>query len=686
MKTRHALARQIEASFVAQRYDEAEALLDEGLAEQPADPDLNAWQVIFLALHQRELDALDHLPLAKGSEWFEEGAQMIANHFECRRQMAARLGVHDSVGEQALEVVEESFPAGPEAGIGIGLSAVLIVKNEAENLPRCLKSLQGIADEIIVVDTGSTDDTVKIAEQFGAKLGSFEWCNHFAKARNASLELATQPWCLWIDADEELDPASLNMLREGIMRPQFGGYFIEIQNFLGEGQPANTFVHAPLRLWRNHPDIRFEGRIHEQIVGGILEKGWYTATMNGVRLNHYGYLSEMMISRDKSARTIGLLKQAIEEEPEFAFHWFNLAMAYAVGQQWNECIEAAERALEFMHERAAYHGNTYHLLASAHVNLNRCEEALAICERAAADGYDSLLLSYERGQALLKLGRTEEALAEAERCAALDWPSGMTGDFGIFTHKRWSLVGRLRAERGDYARALEALDLALAGNPEFKDAIGLKGAVLLQLGRLEEARPWLEQCLADPIDRLEALRLLGTLAARQERYPEACFHYTELWEAGVHTRDLAHVWMEAATASGSLPAVNKVYGLAVAEWPLDLGLRVDWAVVLSGLGETMAALDQITYVIERDPASPRAFFVLGDLFLAAGEFGQAASSYELALRYQPDYAQGWFVYGNALAHQGETLRAAAAYQQALALEPGHQAAAHNLGLMLDGAA
>lgn len=86
------------------------------------------------------------------------------------------------------------------------LSLCMIVKNEQETLAKCLNSVKGIVDEMIIVDTGSTDKTPKIAQQFGAKVHSFNWCDDFAKARNASLSYATGQWILVLDADEILDP------------------------------------------------------------------------------------------------------------------------------------------------------------------------------------------------------------------------------------------------------------------------------------------------------------------------------------------------------------------------------------------------------------------------------------------------------------------------------------------------
>src|SRR5438034_11627278 len=108
------------------------------------------------------------------------------------------------------------------------LSLTMIVKNEEENLGRCLASVSGIADELIVVDTGSTDRTVEIARQHGAQVYHFKWCDDFAAARNVSLQHATGRWCLHLDADEWVVEKEPGALRAELMGQPEGRYFMRV--------------------------------------------------------------------------------------------------------------------------------------------------------------------------------------------------------------------------------------------------------------------------------------------------------------------------------------------------------------------------------------------------------------------------------------------------------------------------
>ena len=113
---------------------------------------------------------------------------------------------------------QNNFPDNPR------LSVCMIVRDEERNLPRCLKSVKSIADEIIVVDTGSQDNTVLVAKELGADVYYFEWCDDFAAARNESLKHATGDWIFQIDADEELLPDSVSVLRKAPGYPAGQGH------------------------------------------------------------------------------------------------------------------------------------------------------------------------------------------------------------------------------------------------------------------------------------------------------------------------------------------------------------------------------------------------------------------------------------------------------------------------------
>lgn len=116
------------------------------------------------------------------------------------------------------------------------ISLCMIVKDEEELLPHCLASVQGAVDEMIVVDTGSSDRSPEIARQHGAVVVPFEWCDDFAAARNAGLEQASGDWILFLDADEVLDRAAREQIRSWTAISGCDGLFLNIHNYTGTGQ------------------------------------------------------------------------------------------------------------------------------------------------------------------------------------------------------------------------------------------------------------------------------------------------------------------------------------------------------------------------------------------------------------------------------------------------------------------
>ncbi|WP_144701966.1 tetratricopeptide repeat-containing glycosyltransferase family 2 protein [Fictibacillus phosphorivorans] len=194
------------------------------------------------------------------------------------------------------------------------VSLCMIVKNEETHLSRCLDSVCDIVDEIIIVDTGSSDGTLSIAEQYGAVVVPYVWNHHFAEARNVGLKLATSDFVLVLDADEELDRGSVAPLQEIIQSGNGSAYYVELKNFIGSYHPHQYYKDTSCRLFRNVKGYSFSGRIHEDIAPSILKSGDVIQTIPIV-LNHYGYLNQTLQDKNKSERNLQLVELALKENP-----------------------------------------------------------------------------------------------------------------------------------------------------------------------------------------------------------------------------------------------------------------------------------------------------------------------------------------------------------------------------------
>ena len=227
------------------------------------------------------------------------------------------------------------------------LTVCLITKNEEQFIGQCLESIRPIADQIVLVDTGSTDWTTSIAGRFGAEIYKFKWCDDFSAARNAALEKATGDWVLMLDADEELPADQQEKLLKLLRDPKAVAYRLPM---IDKGHEEAGVSHVP-RLFRNAPGLFYVGRVHEQVFSSVEVRRteWGLENLFGdATLLHHGYTKEMVTSRDKIARNLRLLEMAVEEMPGEPNLLMNLGLELMRTGRTHEGLENYEAAFEAM--------------------------------------------------------------------------------------------------------------------------------------------------------------------------------------------------------------------------------------------------------------------------------------------------------------------------------------------------
>ncbi|MCI0183478.1 glycosyltransferase family 2 protein [Sulfoacidibacillus ferrooxidans] len=221
------------------------------------------------------------------------------------------------------------------------LSACMIVKNEEWTIKRCLESLQGLVDEIIVVDTGSTDQTIEIVQSYGCKIITYEWDNDFSHARNAGITHASGDWILVIDADEFVESISRQTIAQYLEMTDAEGVFINVKSLMGPlAHPTSTLAIRVMRLFRNRH--LYTGAIHEQIADSVF-KTKLPIDKFDLSLVHLGYTNEFVQFRTKSKRNTTLIEQSIAQDPDNLFHATNLMAEYSISGQYQKCAELSEK-------------------------------------------------------------------------------------------------------------------------------------------------------------------------------------------------------------------------------------------------------------------------------------------------------------------------------------------------------
>jgi len=218
------------------------------------------------------------------------------------------------------------------------ISACMMVKNEEELLLQCLESIKDVVDEIIIVDTGSTDRTVEIARGYGAKVYYHPWENDFSKHRNQSIGYASGEWILWIDADEELREGCGSLLKEAVSRENADSIMVPMVNYFNNSMSQSWFNQV--KVFRNNVGIHFANIVHNRLVG------YQSTAFYPIYIHHYGYdLSEERM-REKFARTTALLKKQIEAEPEAFRHRHDLAACYLSNRMFEKAGTEGSRAIQ----------------------------------------------------------------------------------------------------------------------------------------------------------------------------------------------------------------------------------------------------------------------------------------------------------------------------------------------------
>ena len=224
-----------------------------------------------------------------------------------------------------------------------GLSVVMIAKNSEQYLPVVLRSLKGVADEVVLIDTGSMDTTLDIAREHGCRIFEFPWSNDFAAAKNFGIEQARFSWILNVDTDEVLyDKKAKSVLASALLDDSVPAYIVWLDNLFDSGriEPARG-----LRLFRNDHRIRFSNPVHESI-GESLYANWptFVPPLLEVHLRHYGYLSRN--AQGKHERNIVMMRRWTALAPDNIFANYKLGTTLCEAGQKDEALTYLKKTFE----------------------------------------------------------------------------------------------------------------------------------------------------------------------------------------------------------------------------------------------------------------------------------------------------------------------------------------------------
>ena len=409
--------------------------------------------------------------------------------------------------------------AGPQAFPLI--SACLIVKDEEDNLPSCLASLEGLADQVVIYDTGSTDGTVALARELGATVLEGYWDDDFSRARNQALVACTGDWIAWLDADETLRCPDVPALRATLARtaPEVDGFSVVIENTTGAGV-GSMFVHSACRFFRRSR-CEWAGRLHEQVAGRGTHRPVSTAALtDSVRIHHTGYTAEAMSSRGKAERNLRVAEAEVERSEGWdkGFSLTSLGRSYMTAGKPEEaldyCRRGAESTTNMITRRLAYR-----TIVDAFVALGRFDEALVALDDLREISDKMVLVQVLEANIARQQGRHEEALALLEVVDTSQFDDdGFEYDATMFAQQRAESLSAL----GRSGEAADALLSVMADRGVLDSHLGTVVEYLDRAGR-----PLVDLALALPADQLPQF-LAQVLQLREDvadRVLESCFEH-----------------------------------------------------------------------------------------------------------------------------------------------------------------
>ena len=366
------------------------------------------------------------------------------------------------------------------------LSLSMIVRDEAQRLEACLGSVKDLVDEMVVVDTGSTDNTIALAEQAGARVERIDWPGDFAPARNAALEHVKGDWVLVLDADEQLRPEAIPPLKALMAQPD-----VLVVNLLRYEQGAAMAPYSSVsRLFRRHPDIAWSRPYHSMIddsVQGILEREphWRIVNCSEPALLHDGYRPELLQGSDKAERLRKAMEATLAEHPDDPYACAKLgALEVSEGNKERgiSLLQQGLAALEATQgeQRPAEHYELLLHLAIAQAETDP-DTAIRTYRKALELPIDTRLGLGARlnlAALLLQQGALEEALQL----------TGTATQRAPEVALAWYNLGLMQRRKGDIAAALQAYERALTLNPQHAESHQNLAVARLLGGDIDGAR------------------------------------------------------------------------------------------------------------------------------------------------------------------------------------------------------
>ncbi|MGG4049606.1 glycosyltransferase [Paenibacillus favisporus] len=347
--------------------------------------------------------------------------------------------------------------------MGKTISLCMIVRNEEKVLERCLESTKSLVDEVIIVDTGSTDRTVDIAKKYTSDIYTYEWVNDFSAARNYSLQKATCDYILVLDADEYFE-SGIDLKDEISSQKDF--YITKIQNHLSDGR---VFTHSAIRLFVNDKRFFYRNRLHEHlnVTDPDLEDKLTRGDSQAV-IHHTGYTDDIMIEKDKVHRNFELMKTEVEENPS-GYNLYNMGKVLMNMDKYDQAIEFFRKAFPLAHGRM-YQPELLSRLGYSLLMLKHYEQGIQVMNDAVKLYPEDVDIRNMQARLLMEGGYLKDAEQALIKCLEIG-DKGISVSEGSGSYMANYLLSKVYEQQGSIVESYERIIKVIQEKPTFLEGI-----------------------------------------------------------------------------------------------------------------------------------------------------------------------------------------------------------------------
>lgn len=402
------------------------------------------------------------------------------------------------------------------------LSVCMIVKNEERYIRDCLESIKDVADQLVIIDTGCTDNTLRIAREYDAEIYPFKWIDDFSAARNASIKYAQCNWIFWLDADERLKSQSIPFLRKVISKNNHHiVYNVQIENETNDA--ADAQISTAYRLFPNNIGIGFKNRIHEQLT--VSSKIKITSVNSQITLTHLGYALQGRQKQDKDRRNIALLEKMVKENPEDAYAHYTYGQQLSLIKDFKKALIHFEKAYVLNQFETDLTGSLLNVLSETYFELNYPEKALNYANKSIRKIKSQTSAYYMVYRICEKQENFTEAIAAIDSIIKnnrdYNGQRKIATDVVIDNLKLLYTKAILHEKNQDHQNALQCWHELIIQQPENEEFFNKAIAIALNNGFLETAEDLLIKLIALSPSRLDALDALGTVYIKRIDFKNA---------------------------------------------------------------------------------------------------------------------------------------------------------------------